>query len=62
MELNSEISAIVAGGASGLGRATAGALAAAGCKVAIFEFNSISHESHLFGLLRREKHSLALNS
>ena len=39
MELNSEISAIVAGGASGLGRATAVALAAAGCKVAIFDLN-----------------------
>ena len=39
MELSSNISAIVAGGASGLGRATAATLAAAGCKVAIFDLN-----------------------
>ena len=39
MELSSTVSVIVAGGASGLGRATALALAAVGCKVAIFDLN-----------------------
>ena len=39
MELNSNISVIVAGGASGLGRATAMALAGSGCKVSIFDLN-----------------------
>ena len=37
MELNSNISAVVTGGASGLGLATAKALAAKGVKVAIFD-------------------------
>lgn len=37
MELNSGISAIITGGASGLGEATARALAAQGVKVAIFD-------------------------
>ena len=37
MQLNNRISAIVTGGASGLGEATARALAAAGAKVAIFD-------------------------
>ncbi|MEN9856597.1 MAG: hypothetical protein RLZZ157_1723 [Pseudomonadota bacterium] len=39
MELNAHISAIVTGGASGLGEATARALAAKGVKVAIFDMN-----------------------
>ncbi|WP_326522855.1 SDR family oxidoreductase [Sphingomonas sp.] len=39
MKLNSSISAIVTGGGSGLGEATARALAAAGVRVAVFDFN-----------------------
>jgi NAD(P)-dependent dehydrogenase (short-subunit alcohol dehydrogenase family) len=39
MNLDSSISAIVTGGASGLGEATARALAATGVKVAIFDLN-----------------------
>ena len=39
MELNSNVTAVVAGGASGLGHATAVALAATGCKVAIFDLS-----------------------
>ncbi len=39
MKLSSAISAVVTGGASGLGAATARRLAAAGVKVAIFDFN-----------------------
>ena len=39
MELNSSISAVVTGGASGLGRASAYALAAQGVKVAVFDLN-----------------------
>jgi NAD(P)-dependent dehydrogenase (short-subunit alcohol dehydrogenase family) len=37
MEINSSLAAVVTGGASGLGRASAQALAAAGVKVAIFD-------------------------
>jgi NAD(P)-dependent dehydrogenase (short-subunit alcohol dehydrogenase family) len=39
MKLNSSVSAVVTGGASGLGAATSRALAAQGVKVAIFDFN-----------------------
>ncbi|MCA9681278.1 MAG: SDR family oxidoreductase [Myxococcales bacterium] len=39
MQLDSSISAVVTGGASGLGEATARALAAQGVKVAIFDLN-----------------------
>ena len=40
MKLNSDIAAVVTGGASGLGEATARALAAKGVKVGIFDMNS----------------------
>lgn len=39
MKLDSSISAVVTGGASGLGEATARALAAKGVRVALFDFN-----------------------
>ncbi|HWU80812.1 MAG TPA: SDR family NAD(P)-dependent oxidoreductase [Caulobacter sp.] len=39
MKLDNTVSAVVTGGASGLGEATARALAAQGVKVAIFDFN-----------------------
>lgn len=39
MKLNGEIAAVITGGASGLGEATARALAARGAKVAIFDLN-----------------------
>ena len=39
MQLNSDISAVITGGASGLGAATARRLASHGVKVAIFDFN-----------------------
>ncbi|WP_374575082.1 SDR family NAD(P)-dependent oxidoreductase [Phenylobacterium sp.] len=45
MELNSSISAVVTGGASGLGEATARALAAHGVKVAIFDMNEAKGEA-----------------
>jgi len=40
MQLSSQISAVVTGGASGLGEATARALAAKGVKVGIFDMNA----------------------
>src|SRR5512147_1839356 len=39
MKLDSSVSAVITGGASGLGRATAEALRAQGVKVAIFDLN-----------------------
>ena len=39
MKLNSDISAVITGGASGLGAATARLLASHGVKVAIFDMN-----------------------
>jgi NAD(P)-dependent dehydrogenase (short-subunit alcohol dehydrogenase family) len=44
MIINSSTAAVVTGGASGLGRATAHALAAAGVKVAIFDVNQAQGE------------------
>ncbi|OZA92574.1 MAG: 3-hydroxy-2-methylbutyryl-CoA dehydrogenase [Erythrobacter sp. 34-65-8] len=45
MKIGSELAAVVTGGASGLGQATARALAAAGCKVAIFDINDEAGEA-----------------
>jgi len=45
MQLSSAISAVVTGGASGLGAATARRLAAQGVKVAIFDFNEQAGEA-----------------
>jgi len=45
MELNSSVAAVVTGGASGLGEATARALAAQGVKVAIFDMNAEAGEA-----------------
>ena len=46
MQLGSDLTAVVTGGASGLGGATAKALAAAGVKVAIFDLNEKLGETH----------------
>lgn len=46
MQLSSSISAVVTGGASGLGGATAKALAAKGVKVAIFDMNEATGAKH----------------
>lgn len=45
MELNSSVAAVVTGGASGLGEATARSLAAKGVKVAIFDMNETKGEA-----------------
>lgn len=45
MELNSNVAAVVTGGASGLGEATVRALAAKGVKVAIFDMNEQKGEA-----------------
>jgi NAD(P)-dependent dehydrogenase (short-subunit alcohol dehydrogenase family) len=45
MKLNSSISAVVTGGASGLGAATARRLASHGVKVAVFDFNEDKGEA-----------------
>jgi NAD(P)-dependent dehydrogenase (short-subunit alcohol dehydrogenase family) len=46
MKLNDTISAVVTGGASGLGAATAAILAAQGVKVALFDVNDAVGEQH----------------
>lgn len=45
MQLNSSVSAVVTGGASGLGAATARRLAAQGVKVALFDLNTAQGEA-----------------
>ncbi|WP_174278424.1 SDR family NAD(P)-dependent oxidoreductase [Sphingomonas bacterium] len=45
MKIDSKTAAIVTGGASGLGHATAGALAAAGARVTIFDLDSAKGEA-----------------
>lgn len=45
MELNASVSAVVTGGASGLGEATARALAAHGVRVALFDLNAEKGEA-----------------
>ena len=45
MQISPDTAAVVTGGASGLGRASATALAAAGVKVAIFDMNAEKGEA-----------------
>ncbi|MFN9161141.1 MAG: SDR family NAD(P)-dependent oxidoreductase, partial [Alphaproteobacteria bacterium] len=45
MKIDNTVAAIVTGGASGLGKASAEALAAAGAKVAIFDINEAAGEA-----------------
>ena len=47
MHIDNTTAAVVTGGASGLGRATAEALAAAGVKVAIFDLNAEKGEEEI---------------
>ena len=56
MKLDSTISAVITGGASGLGAATARRLAAAGVKVALFDLNvaaEMVESSFMSGTLQR---------
>jgi NAD(P)-dependent dehydrogenase (short-subunit alcohol dehydrogenase family) len=55
MQLGKDITAVVTGGASGLGAATAKALAAKGVKVAIFDLNEAAGQK-LAGELARTIH------
>lgn len=50
MQLNSSVSAVVTGGASGLGRASAEALAGKGVKVAIFDLNESAGQATAEGI------------
>jgi len=50
MKIDNNIAAVVTGGASGLGRATAEALAASGVKVAIFDINDALGEEVAAGI------------
>ena len=50
MKIDSTVAAVVTGGASGLGRATAEALAASGVKVAIFDINDALGEKIRVGV------------
>ena len=45
MQINNSLAAVVTGGASGLGKASAEALAGAGIKVAIFDINEEAGEA-----------------
>ena len=54
MKLEAGLAAVVTGGASGLGRASAQALADAGFKVAIFDINDEDGEAHVFQLRQGE--------
>ena len=49
MQLSNALTAVVTGGASGLGGATAKALAAKGVKVAIFDMNEATGQAHKNG-------------
>src|SRR3546814_9038969 len=65
MELGITRSAVVTGGASGLGAATARALAASGVKVAIFDLQAEKGEqiaTEIGGTFRSEEHTSELQS
>ena len=53
MQLNSSISAVITGGASGLGRATAKLLASHGVKVAIFDLQEDLGEAFAASVIQR---------
>ena len=55
MQLGPDITAIVTGGASGLGGATARALAAKGAKVALFDLNTTLGEAHAKPALEQQR-------